>query len=107
MSVPMLRAFFIHNILDERFSLSALQEWKTNDPEWWDSDRNERGRGFYREAMRERERLLASTTDELEAEVAAVALWWKQVSARAVANGPVDRDEDYMPMAPMPGLPSS
>jgi hypothetical protein len=69
MPVRILRAFFIRKILDERFGLSALQEWKTNDPGWWNSDRNERGRGFYGEAMRERERLEAASEDELIAEL--------------------------------------
>ena len=86
MSVRIVRAFFIRKILDARFSLSALQEWRSNDPEWWNSDRNEKGRRSYAEAMRERERLEGVTTGELEAELAAV---------------------DHMPMAPMPGLPSS
>ena len=64
-----LRAFFIRRILDARFSLSALQEWKSNDPQWWNSDRNAMGRGFYGEAMRERERLEAATDGELIAEL--------------------------------------
>jgi hypothetical protein len=69
MPLRILRAFFIRKILDERFSLSALQEWKTNDPQWWNSDRNEMGRGFYGEAMRERERLEAAPEGELIAEL--------------------------------------
>jgi hypothetical protein len=69
MPVRILRAFFIRKILDARFSLSALQEWMTNDPDWWNSDSNEMGRGFYREAMRERERLEAAPEGELIAEL--------------------------------------
>jgi hypothetical protein len=65
MSVRILRAFFIRKILDVRFSLSTLQEWKSNDPEWWNSDRNAMGRGFYEEAMRERARLEAAPESEL------------------------------------------
>jgi hypothetical protein len=64
-----LRAFFIRKILDARFRLSSLQERMSNDPEWWNSDRNAMGRGSYREAMRERERLEAATEDELIAEL--------------------------------------
>ena len=45
------------------------------------------------EAMSERERLEGATDAELEAELTALALW--------------SGDEDHMPMAPMPGLPSS
>jgi len=45
------------------------------------------------DALRERERLEAATDAELEAELTALALW--------------SGDEDHMPMAPMPDLPSS
>jgi hypothetical protein len=67
------RALRIRRILDGRFSLSALEEWKSNDPQWWNSARNEMGRGHYGEAMRELRRLEAVTEDELEAELAAIA----------------------------------
>jgi hypothetical protein len=69
MSVRILRAFFIRKILDARFSLSTLQEWMNNDPEWWSSRRNEMGRGLYGQAMRERQRLEAATEGELIAEL--------------------------------------
>jgi hypothetical protein len=69
MSVRILRAFFIRKILDARFSLSTLQEWMNNDPEWWNSRRNEMGRGLYGQAMRERQRLEAATEGELIAEL--------------------------------------
>ena len=69
MSVRILRAFFIRKILDARFSLSTLQEWMNNDPQWWNSDRNAMGRGLYGEAMRERQRLEAATESELIAEL--------------------------------------
>ena len=45
------------------------------------------------DALRERERLEGATDAELEAELTALALW--------------SRDEDHMPMAPIPDLPSS
>lgn len=73
MSLAAPRELRIRSILDRRFSLSALEEWKRNDPQWWNSARNEMGRGFYGEAMRELRRLEAVTEDELEAELAAVA----------------------------------
>ena len=73
MSVRILRAFLIRKILDARFNLSTLQEWKSNDPERWNSAANEMGRRSYKEAMRERERLEGATDGELEAELAAVA----------------------------------
>jgi hypothetical protein len=69
MSVRILRAFFIRKILDARFSLSTLQEWMNNDPEWWNSRRNEMGRGLYGQAVRERQRLEAATEGELIAEL--------------------------------------
>jgi len=45
------------------------------------------------DALRERERLEGATDAELEAELTALGLW--------------SGDEDHMPMAPMPGRPSS
>jgi hypothetical protein len=76
----LLRALFIRKILDERFCLSALQKWKDDDPQWWNSSTNDMGRGFYGEATRERERLEGVTEGELIAELAAVGAW--KVGAR-------------------------
>jgi hypothetical protein len=67
------RRLRIRRILDGRFSLSGLEEWKSNDPQWWNSTRNEMGRGLYGEAMRELRRLEAATEDELKAELDAIA----------------------------------
>ena len=72
MSLAERRALRIRRILDGRFSLSALEGWKSNDPQWWSSARNEMGRGHYGEAMREWRRLEAATEDELNAELAAI-----------------------------------
>jgi hypothetical protein len=66
------REIEIRRILDARFSLRALEEWKNNDPGWWNSRRNDMGRGIYGEAMRELRRLEAATDDELDAELAAI-----------------------------------
>ena len=66
------REIEIRRILDARFSLRALEEWKKNDPGWWNSRRNDMGRGIYGEAMRELRRLEAATDDELDAELAAI-----------------------------------
>ena len=63
----------IRRILDARFSLSDMEESKNNDPGWWNSKRNDMGRGIYGEAMRELRRLEAVTGDELSAELAAIA----------------------------------
>ena len=77
MSARALRALFIRKILDSRFSLTTLQEWKSNDPERWNSRRNEMARGFYAEAMRERQRLEAASEGELIAELIAIdAIGW-------------------------------
>jgi hypothetical protein len=73
LSLTARRTLRIRRILDGRFSLSALEEWKRNHPEWWNSTRNAMGRGLYGEAMRELRRLEAATEDELEAELAAIA----------------------------------
>lgn len=76
-SVPhrLLCAFFIRKILEVRFSLTALQQWKDNDPQWWHSSANYVGRGLYGEALRERERLAAAPHEQLVAELAAVGAW--------------------------------
>ena len=66
------RAPGIRRILDARFSLSALEASKNNDPEWWNSETNDMGRGMYGEALRELRRLEDATEGELEAELAAI-----------------------------------
>lgn len=63
----------IRRILEARFSLSTLEEAKSNDPEGWSSRRNDMGRGIYGQAMRELRRLEAATRGELDAELAATA----------------------------------
>ena len=71
-SQRLLRTLFIRKILDMRYSLSALQASKDNDPQWWNSSTNDMGRGFYGEALRERQRLEAATEEELVAELVGV-----------------------------------
>lgn len=63
----------IRRILDARFSLGALEQSKNADPGWWNSERNDIGRGIYGEALRELHRLEDATEGELAAELAAVA----------------------------------
>jgi hypothetical protein len=63
----------IRRILDARFSLTALEESRNSDPVWWNSTRNDMGRGIYGEAMRESRRLEGVTDAELEAELTAIA----------------------------------
>jgi hypothetical protein len=66
------RAAGIRRILDARFSLSALEGWKSGDPEWWSSTTNDMGRGIYGEALREWRRLETVSDEELAAELAAI-----------------------------------
>jgi hypothetical protein len=63
------RALRIRTILDARFSLSALEAWKKNDPQGWDASRNDMGRGLYGQAMREWRRLEGVSDEELRAEL--------------------------------------
>jgi len=67
------RALEIRRILDAHFSLSIFDDWKRRDPAWWDSARNEIGRGIYGRAMRELERLESASDGDLDAELAAIA----------------------------------
>jgi hypothetical protein len=68
------RALEIRRILDARFSLSGLEEWKNKDSAWWTSASNEIGRGLYGEALREAQRLESVSDRELDAELAAIPL---------------------------------
>jgi hypothetical protein len=69
---PARREGEILAILNARFGLSALEEWRRNDPAWWSSPRNSMGRGIHAEALREQRRLRAATADEIRAELAAI-----------------------------------
>ena len=62
----------IRRILDARYSLSFFEECKRGDPNWWNSSRNEVGRGIYGRAMREQQRLEAASDSELDAELDAI-----------------------------------
>lgn len=73
MSTARRRTLEIRRILDARFSLSGLEQWKRNDPAWWRSTSNDMGRGIYGEAMREARRLKSVSDDALDAELAAAA----------------------------------
>lgn len=72
MSTAHPRAAEIRRILDARFSLSDLEQWKNKDPAWWGSPTNEMGRGFYEQAMREAQRLESASDGTLDAELAAI-----------------------------------
>ena len=57
----------IRRILDARYSLSFFEECKRGDPDWWNSSRNEVGRGIYGRALREQRRLETASDAELDA----------------------------------------
>jgi hypothetical protein len=59
-------------ILNARFSLSALEEWKRNAPAWWASARNNMGRGIHAQALREQQRLRTVSEGDIRAELAAI-----------------------------------
>ena len=55
-----------------RFSLAAFEASRNSDPVWWNSKRNDMGRGIYGEALRESRRLTDATEAEIEAELDAL-----------------------------------
>ena len=59
-------------ILEARFSVAAFEEVRRTNATYWESPRNDMGRGIYGEAMREKQRLAAASDAELLAEIAAV-----------------------------------
>jgi hypothetical protein len=66
------RTLEIRRILDARYSLSFFEECKRGDPNWWNSSRNEVGRGIYGRAIREQQRLEAASDGELDDELDAI-----------------------------------
>ena len=66
------RTVEIRRILDARYSLSFFEDCKRSDPNWWNSSRNEVGRGIYGRAMREQQRLEAASDRDLDAELTAI-----------------------------------
>ena len=78
----------IRRIVDARFSMAALERSMNSDPVWWNSARNDMGRGIHGEAVRESRRLEDATDAELQAELAAIA-------THPVAGSPAPRGQDY------------
>jgi len=76
----------IRRIVDARFSMAALEQSMHSNPVWWNSARNDMGRGIHGEAVRESRRLEDATDAELQAELAAIA-------TQPVAGAP--RRQDY------------
>ena len=56
------------SVLEARFSVSAFEEVRRKNPQYWSSPRNDMARGIYGEAMREKQRLLGASDELLEAE---------------------------------------
>lgn len=68
------RRHAISAIIEARFSVSAFEEVRRKNPQYWSSPRNDMARGIYGEAMREKQRLLEASDELLEAEMLAIRL---------------------------------
>ena len=68
------RRHAILTVVEARFSLSAFETVRRDNPTYWASPRNDMARGIYGEAMREKQRLLGATDAQLEAELQALRL---------------------------------
>jgi hypothetical protein len=63
----------ITTILEARFSVSAFEQVRRENPEYWRSARNDMARGIYGEAMREKQALSAASDECLAAELLDIA----------------------------------
>ena len=68
------RRHAIMTVVEGRFSLSAFEAVRRDNPVYWASPRNDMARGIYGEAMREKQRLLGASDAQLEAEMLALRL---------------------------------
>src|SRR4051812_31878122 len=67
------RRHAITRILEARFSVSAFEQIRRENPEYWRSARNDMARGIYGEAMRAKQQLGGASDQQLEAELAEIA----------------------------------
>jgi hypothetical protein len=67
------RRHAITTILEARFSVSAFEQVRRENPEYWNSARNDMARGIYGEAMRAKQLLVGASDEHLEAELLDVA----------------------------------
>ena len=77
MSTPLSvreRRHAITAILEARFSVSAFEQVRRENPAYWRSARNDMARGIYSEAMREKQRLAGASDELLAAELRAIRL---------------------------------
>jgi len=68
------RRHAIVGIIEARFSVSAFEDVRRKNPEFWRSPRNDMARGIYGEAMREKQRLAGASDELLEAESLSIRL---------------------------------
>ena len=68
------RRHAITRIIEARFSISAFEDVRRRNPQYWGSPRNDMARGIYGEAMREKQRLVVASDELLEAESLAISL---------------------------------
>ena len=66
------RSHTIGEILEARFNVSAFEDIRRTNPGFWESPRNDMGRGIYGEAMREKQRLQSVPDEQLANEAAAI-----------------------------------
>jgi len=75
------RRHAIIGIIEARFSVSAFEDVRRKNPEYWRSPRNDMARGIYGEAMREKQWLLGASETPLEDERLALrAGGWRQAA---------------------------
>ncbi|HWI39245.1 MAG TPA: hypothetical protein VNU64_22540 [Burkholderiales bacterium] len=60
-------------ILEARFSVSAFEQVRRENPEYWRSARNDMARGIYGEAMRLKQELVGADDELLRAELLDIA----------------------------------
>ena len=66
------RRHTICEILEARFNVAGFEEIRRTNPGFWESPRNDMGRGIYGEAMREKQRLQRVPDEQLANEAAAI-----------------------------------
>ena len=67
------RRHAITKILEARFSVSAFEQVRRENPEYWRSARNDMARGIYGEAMRAKQLLVVANDEALEARLLDIA----------------------------------
>ena len=68
------RRHAITTIVEARFSVSAFEQLRRENPDYWRSARNEMARGIYGQAMRAKQQLAGMSDEHLEAELLDIAM---------------------------------